>query len=46
MAYSELDGDRLAACAAPRQRREIGRTVGDMHALEQAVADELLRRLP
>ena len=45
MAHSEFDSNRLAARAAPRQRGEIGRTVCDMHALEQAVAGKLLRRL-
>ncbi len=42
MTDPELHGDGLGIGAAPRQRGEIGRTVGDMHALEQTVAGELL----
>ena len=46
MADPEFHGNRLAARAAARQRREIGRTICDMHALEQAVADKLLGASP
>ena len=39
-AQAELDAARLAATRGIRQRGEIGRTVGDMDAVEQAVAGE------
>ena len=45
LAQPELDRNAARAGAAPRQRGEIGRSVGDMDALEQAVSGELLRRL-
>src|SRR4029077_11584462 len=34
----EFDAARFAATRSPRQRGEIGRTIGDMDAVEQAVA--------
>ena len=39
-AETEFDAARLAAARGIRQRREIGRTIGDMDAVEQAVAGE------
>ena len=39
-AQAELDAARLAAARGIRQRREIGRTIDDMDAVEQAVAGE------
>ena len=39
--HAEFDRAGLAARRGIRQRREIGRAVGDMHAIEQAVAEQL-----
>ncbi len=37
---TEFDAARLAAARGVRQRGEIGRTIGDMDAVEQAVAEQ------
>ena len=43
---AELDALRLASARRIRKRREIGRTIGDMHAVEQAVAKQTRGRRP
>src|SRR5215468_7052540 len=45
MTHSEFHRVRLADGGASRQCGEVGRPVGDMHALEQALAGELRWRL-
>ena len=40
----ELDAARFAAARHVRERGEIGRTIGDMDAVEQAVAEQPRRR--
>ena len=41
--HTELDRAGLAQRGSVGKRREIGRPVGDMHPIEQAVAQEVLR---
>ena len=43
-AHPELDRAALAARRRVGERRQVGGTVGDVHAVEQAVADEVARR--